>query len=227
MVEGHLAGMNERHSGIGMTSRRTRQRLVERLQDKGIRDLSVLRVISEVPRHIFVDEALASRAYDETALPIGFRQFISQPYIIARMTELLCGGRPLNRVLEVGSGSGYQTAILARLAGEVYSIERIGELFKQLRFRFQELGLRNIRLRHGDGWQGWPEYGPYDGILVAASAGEVPRTLVEQLAPNGRMVIPLGNANGQVLTLITRTAAGYERTALEPVSFVPLLGERA
>jgi protein-L-isoaspartate(D-aspartate) O-methyltransferase len=219
--------MGGSHSGIGMTSQRTRRRLIQRLQDKGIRDLSVLKAISEVPRHIFVDEALASRAYEETALPIGFGQFISQPYIIARMTELLFGGKPLNRVLEVGSGSGYQTAILACLAKEVYSIERVEALFKQLRYRFQELRLRNIRLKHGDGWQGWPEYAPYDGILVAAAAGDVPRALMEQLAPGGRMVIPIGNGDDQLLTLIQRTLEGYEREVLEPVSFVPLLPEQS
>lgn len=219
--------MSGRYSGIGMTSQRTRQRLIQRLQDKGIRDLSVLKVISEVPRHIFVDEALASRAYEETALPIGYGQFISQPYVIARMTEVLLGGRLPRRVLEVGSGSGYQTAILARLAEEVYSVERVQGLFKQLRFRFQELGLRNIRLRHGDGSEGWPEYGPYDGILVAASASDIPQALLRQLGPEGRMVIPVGNSVGQVLRLITRSGSDYAQELLEPVTFVPLLSEQA
>lgn len=218
--------MSDRHIGIGMTSRRTRRRLIQRLQDKGIRDLTVLRAISDVPRHIFVDEALASRAYEETALPIGYGQFISQPYIIARMTELLLAAGPLETVLEVGSGSGYQTAILARLARQVYSIERVEALFKQLRYRFQELGLRNVRIKHGNGWDGWPEYGPYNAILVAASAGEVPQALLRQLAPSGRMVMPLGNGEAQVLTLITRAEDGFEQDFLEPVSFVPLLPER-
>lgn len=227
MVEGYVTAMAGRHSGIGMTSQRTRWRLIQRLQEKGIRDLSVLKVISEVPRHIFVDEALATRAYEDTALPIGYGQFISQPYIIARMTELLFAGKPLKRVLEVGSGSGYQTAILAYLAKEVYSVERIEALYKQLRYRFQELSLRNIRLKHGDGWLGWPEYGPYDGILVAAAASDVPPTLVEQLAPSGRMVIPIGSADKQVLTLISRVGGGFESEVIEPVSFVPLLSEQA
>ena len=210
-----------------MTSQRTRWRLVQRLQEKGIRDLPVLRVISEVPRHIFVDEALASRAYEDTALPIGYGQFISQPYIIARMTELLFAGRVLNRVLEVGSGSGYQTAILAHLAEQVYSIERVEALYKRLRYRFQELSLRNIRLKHGDGWQGWPEYGPYDGILVAAAASDIPQALVEQLVPAGRMVIPIGAGDNQELMLITRVQGGYNKEVLEPVTFVPLLSEQA
>jgi len=218
--------MSGRHIGIGMTSQRTRRRLIQRLQDKGIRDLSVLKAISEVPRHIFVDEALASRAYEETALPIGYGQFISQPYIIARMTQLLLGAGPLDKVLEVGSGSGYQTAILAGLAREVYSIERVEALFKQLRYRFQELALRNIRLRHGNGWDGWPEYGPYNAILVAAAAAEVPQELLRQLAPSGRMIMPLGNDEAQVLTLITRGEEGFEQKFLEPVSFVPLLSEQ-
>ena len=218
--------MNGRHSGIGMTSPRTRRRLIERLQDKGIRDLAALKAISEVPRHIFVDEALATRAYEETALPIGFGQFISQPYIIARMTELLFAGRALARVLEVGSGSGYQTAILASLAKEVYGIERIAGLFQQLRYRFEELGLRNIRLRHGDGAAGWPEYAPYDGILVAAAAPEVPGPLLAQLAPGARLVMPLAmGGDRQVLTVVTRTPSGLQHEALEPVSFVPLLPE--
>lgn len=209
-----------------MTSQRTRRRLIERLQEKGIRDLAVLKAISEIPRHIFVDEALATRAYEETALPIGFGQFISQPYIIARMTELLFSGRTPVRVLEVGSGSGYQTAILASLAKEVYGMERIAGLFRQLRYRFEELGQRNIRLRHGDGTAGWPEYAPFDGILVAAAAPEVPPPLVEQLAVGGRLVMPVAlGRDRQVLTVVTRTSTALEREALEPVSFVPLLPE--
>ena len=218
--------MHRRHHGIGMTSQRTRKRLVRRLQEMGIRNPAVLEAMGKVPRHIFVDEALASHAYDDTALPIGQGQFISQPYIIARMTELLMENAAPRRVLEVGSGSGYQTAVLAHLVPEVYSIERSAALFKQLRFRFQELGLRNIRLKHGDGWQGWPEYAPYDGILVAASASDIPYMLMEQLEINARLIMPLGGGEQQVLTQITRGHDSYEQVSLEPVNFVPLLSER-
>lgn len=216
-----------RHEGIGMTSRRTRARLIDRLRAGGIRDESVLAVMQTVPRHIFVDEALASRAYEDTALPIGYGQTISQPYVVARMTEvLLCRGA-LKRVLEIGTGSGYQAAIMAHLAEEVYTVERIEALLRRARARFRELGLRNIRLRHNDGQQGWPEHAPYDGIIATAAPAEVPAALLEQLAIGGRLVIPVGSGGGQELRLITRTSQGYEQDVLESVSFVPMLtGDR-
>lgn len=212
------------HRGIGMTSERTRERLIQRLRDKGIVDLSVLNAVRATPRHIFVDEALASRAYEDTALPIGHGQTISQPYIVARMTELLVQAGPLDTVLEIGTGSGYQTAILARLVKRIYSVERIAALQKQARRRFQELGLRTIRLRHSDGGMGLPEYGPFDGILVTAAPEGIPLTLVDQLKQGGRMILPIGARHEQVLVRVTRTGSGYDKELLERVVFVPLLG---
>jgi len=216
--------VNLTHRGIGMTSQRTRERLVQRLRDEGIRDDRVLAAIRETPRHIFVDEALASRAYEDTALPIGFAQTISQPYIVARMTEALLEAGPLNDVLEVGTGSGYQTAILSRLVRRVYTLERIESLLNQARDRFRELGLRNIRLKHADGTLGMPEYAPFDGILVTAAPESVPESLVAQLKVGGRMVLPVGGRDDQSLVRVTRTAKGVERKVLERVVFVPLLG---
>jgi protein-L-isoaspartate(D-aspartate) O-methyltransferase len=216
-----------RHDGIGMTSRRTRVRMIERLRADGIRNEAVLDAMLETPRHLFVDEALAHRAYEDTALPIGFGQTISTPYVVARMTEVLLAGGRLDRVLEIGTGSGYQTAILARLVGEVYTIERIDDLLVRARRRFRSLGLRNIRARHGDGKAGWPESAPYDGILAAASPPEIPGAFLEQLAPAGRLVLPVGSGGSQELQLITRTSIGYEQEVLQPVSFVPMLtGDR-
>lgn len=212
------------HRGIGMTSDRTRKRLIKRLREKGIRDSNVLNAMRTIPRHIFVDEALASRAYEDTALPIGRGQTISQPYIVARMTELLLESGPLDTVLEIGTGSGYQTALLSRLVRRVYSVERIESLQRLARLRFQELGLRNIRLHHADGSMGLPEYGPYDGILVTAAPEGIPRALVDQLKPGGRMVLPIGQEQAQILVRVTRTTDGYERELLERVVFVPLLG---
>lgn len=219
--------MKSHHRGIGMTSQRTRERLVGRLREEGIRSAAVLEVMGSVPRHIFVDEALASRAYENIALPIGHGQTISQPYTVARMTEALSEGVKLNKVLEIGTGSGYQTVILAHLAGQVYSVERIDALIKLARQRFMEMGLRNIRLKHADGKLGWPEYAPYDGILVTAAPQEVPEALLEQLAVGGRLVIPVGASGGaQTLLRITRAPEGYQQEILEPVSFVPLLPGR-
>jgi protein-L-isoaspartate(D-aspartate) O-methyltransferase len=216
-----------RHDGIGMTSRRTRVRMIERLRAEGIRDESVLDAMLETPRHMFVDEALATRAYEDTALPIGFGQTISTPAVVARMTEALLSGRRLGRVLEIGTGSGYQTAILARLVDEVYTIERIDELLVRARRRFRSLGLRNIRARHGDGRSGWPESAPYDGILAAASPPEIPVAFLEQLAPGGRLVLPVGAGDAQELQLITRGEQGFEQEVLQPVTFVPMLtGDR-
>ncbi|MCB1831436.1 MAG: protein-L-isoaspartate(D-aspartate) O-methyltransferase [Chromatiaceae bacterium] len=207
-----------------MTSERTRKRLLKRLREKGIQDLNVLNAMRATPRHIFVDEALASRAYEDTALPIGHGQTISQPYIVARMTELLMEAGPLDTVLEIGTGSGYQTAVLSRLVKRIYSVERIEALQRLARKRFQELGLRNIRLHHSDGGMGLPEYGPFDGILVTAAPAGIPRALVDQLKQGGRMVLPIGQEQAQVLVRVTRTAGGYEKELLERVVFVPLLG---
>jgi len=216
-----------RHQGIGMTSQRTRDRLIERLSDKGIRNQHVLDVMRSTPRHIFVDEAMATRAYEDTALPIGLGQTISQPYIVARMTEALLDAGPLEKVLEIGTGSGYQTALLSRLVKRVYSVERIEALQQQARLRFQELGLRNIRLKHSDGNWGWDEYAPYDGIIVTAAPSKVPKPLFDQLKIGGRLVIPVGEQDdSQHLLVVTRTEEGFDSKTLDLVSFVPLLGGR-
>jgi protein-L-isoaspartate(D-aspartate) O-methyltransferase len=211
--------------GIGMTSQRTRDRLIQRLHEEGIGNPDVLKVMQETPRHIFVDEALSSRAYEDTALPIGFGQTLSQPYIVARMTESLLAGGPLQKVLEVGTGSGYQAAILARLVGLVYTVERIKPLLIQAQMRFNHLGITNIRTKCADGFGGWPACGPYQGILVTAAPTEVPKPLLKQLAMGGRMVIPVGVAKAQFLVIVTRTSDGFEMKTLERVSFVPLVGE--
>ncbi len=206
-----------------MTSERTRERLVERLRQKGIRDQNVLRAIRETPRHIFLQEALSSRAYEDTALPIGHGQTISQPYIVARMSEALLEGEPLETVLEVGTGSGYQTAILSQLVHRVYSVERIGALQIEARRCFRELGLRNVRLKHCDGGMGLPEYAPFDGIMVTAAPEGIPLSLVEQLRPGGRMILPVGAGREQVLVRVTKTTTGYRKEMLEQVVFVPML----
>ncbi|MGH8231582.1 MAG: protein-L-isoaspartate(D-aspartate) O-methyltransferase [Steroidobacteraceae bacterium] len=217
--------MNDpRFTGIGMTSARTRDRLVQRLREQGIANPAVLDRIRNLPRHIFVDEALASRAYEDTALPIGFGQTISQPYIVARMTEALLEGGPLGKVLEVGTGCGYQTAMLAPLVGRVYSIERIEALVQRAGARLKELGLRNVRLRHGDGTQGWKSQAPFDGILVAAAPLSIPDTLIEQLALGGRLITPVGAEGSQQLVRLTRREQGIDRRLLGAVAFVPLLG---
>ncbi len=205
-----------------MTSQRTRDRLVMRLREGGIRSDAVLDVIRKTPRHLFVDEALASRAYEDTALPIGYNQTISQPFVVAAMTELVIAGRP-ERVLEVGTGSGYQAAVLAQLVSKVYTVERIEPLVKLARQRFRQLGLRNIRAAHSDGTAGLPDFAPYDAIIVTAATEAIPEALLDQLAPDGRLVIPVGEREGQTLTLVTRTEAGIERATLDPVVFVPLL----
>jgi protein-L-isoaspartate(D-aspartate) O-methyltransferase len=211
-----------KYRGIGMTSQRTRDRLIERLKEEGIVSATVLEVIRSTPRHIFVDEALASRAYDDTALPIGHGQTISQPYVVARMTEALLRDGPLNKVLEIGTGSGYQAAVLAQVAKEVFSVERIAVLMTTARQRFQELRLRNIRVKHADGMIGWPEQAPFDGILATAAPEGVPPALLAQLAVGGRLVIPVGDANTQTLVLVTRTAEGYRDEVLDEVTFVPM-----
>jgi protein-L-isoaspartate(D-aspartate) O-methyltransferase len=205
-----------------MTSQRTRDRLVMRLREGGIRNAAVLDVIRKTPRHLFVDEALASRAYEDTALPIGYNQTISQPLVVAAMTELVIAGRP-ERVLEVGTGSGYQAAVLAQLVAKVYTVERIEPLVTLARQRFRQLGLRNIRAAHSDGTVGLPDFAPYEAIIVTAAAAVIPEALLEQLAPGGRLVIPVGERESQTLTLLTRTETGIDREALDPVVFVPLL----
>jgi protein-L-isoaspartate(D-aspartate) O-methyltransferase len=217
--------MNDpRFAGIGMTSARTRDRLVQRLREQGIVSLAVLDRIRNLPRHIFVDEALASRAYEDTALPIGFGQTISQPYIVARMTEALLEGGALDKVLEVGTGCGYQTAVLAPLVGKVYSIERVAPLQARARERLKELGIRNVRFRHGDGTLGWKTQAPFDGMLVAAAPLIVPEALVAQLRVGGRLIVPVGPEGQQQLLRITRREEGVERRVLGPVAFVPLVG---
>ena len=211
------------HSGIGMTSARTRDRLVQRLREQGIHDLRVLERIRNLPRHIFVDEALASRAYEDTALPIGWGQTISQPYIVARMTQaLLSGGLPA-KVLEVGFGCGYQTAVLAPFAEKIFAVERVEPLVARTRQRLKELQIGNVRLRHGDGMKGWPSQAPFDGIIVAAAPLAVPTALVQQLAVGGRLIVPVGPDGQQQLLRITRREQGLKQEVLEKVAFVPLL----
>ncbi len=216
--------MIQRHAGIGMTSARTRDRLVQRLRDQGIANLAVLDRVRNVPRHIFVDEALGSRAYEDTALPIGFGQTISQPYIVARMTEALLEGGPLDKVLEVGTGCGYQTAILSPLVSKLYTIERIEPLITRAKQRLKELEVRNVRFRHGDGSVGWKAHAPFDGILVAAAPLTVPEGLLKQLKVGGRLIVPVGPEGEQELLRFTRREQRVDREVLGPVAFVPLLG---
>ncbi len=215
--------MRDSFDGIGMTSRRTRERLVERLRSEGIRDPRILEAIRAVPRHIFVDEALASRAYEDTALPIGAGQTISQPFVVARMTEALVAGGVLDRVLEIGAGCGYQTAILTRFAAKVYSVERLETLLNQARERMHALAIHNVRMRHGDGNEGWPEYAPFDGILVAAAPPSIPEALIDQLAEGGRLVIPVGGTGAQDLKLVTKINGEVNEQVLEKVAFVPMV----
>jgi protein-L-isoaspartate(D-aspartate) O-methyltransferase len=207
-----------------MTSPRTRARMVERLREQGIADARVLEAMAAVPRHLFVDEALASRAYEDSALPIGFGQTISQPYIVARMIEVLIDGKSPGKVLEVGTGCGYQAAVLAQLATEVYSVERLKELHERARANLRTLRVKNLRLVHGDGAAGLDKAAPFDAIILAAAAREVPQALLRQLGRGGRMVLPLraAGAEAQRLVLIERSGAGYTETALDPVRFVPL-----
>ena len=209
--------------GIGMTSDATRGRLIERLRERGIRDERVLEAIRQVPRHEFVDEALSSRAYEDTALPIGKGQTISQPYIVARMTEALLNEGHPEKVLEVGTGSGYQAAVLAHLVPRVFSVERIEELLKQARRKFHALGLHNILTRHADGHLGWPGQAPFDGIIVTAAAREVPDELLEQLSDDGVLVAPISSGGLQRLYAWRRSDDGFERTDLGGVVFVPML----
>jgi protein-L-isoaspartate(D-aspartate) O-methyltransferase len=218
--------MNTRLNGIGMTSQRTRARLIERLREQGIKDEAVLAAMFEVPRHLFIDEAMASRAYDDVSLPINFNQTISQPYIVARMIEVLRGpdphNRPLSRVLEIGTGCGYQAAVLAQLAQEVYTVERIQPLYERARKQLRDLKVRNVSVRYADGSAGFPDAAPFDGIIMAAAAPELSLALREQLAVGGRMVLPVG-VQEQRLYLVEREAGGFRETRLETVKFVPLL----
>jgi protein-L-isoaspartate(D-aspartate) O-methyltransferase len=209
-------------AGIGMTSQRTRDRLIQRLSDQGVTNYEVLDVMRTTPRHLFLDEALAHRAYEDAALPIGFQQTLSQPYTVARMTELLLAGGPLNRVLEVGTGSGFQTIVLAQLVDRVYSVERIKPLQEKARERFRMLGARNVHLKHADGGFGWPDKGPFDGIISTAAPEQVPQELIEQLAVGGRLVLPVGDSKEQQLMLITKQEKGVTTTVVEPAFFVPL-----
>jgi protein-L-isoaspartate(D-aspartate) O-methyltransferase len=223
--------MNNSLSGIGMTSQRTRARLIERLREQGIKDEVVLAAMFEVPRHLFVDEALASRAYDDVSLPINFNQTISRPYIVARMIEVLRAAgdgadRPLGRVLEIGTGCGYQAAVLAQVAREVYTVERIKPLYERARKQLNDLKMRNVSVRYADGTAGLPEAGPFDGIIMAAAAPALSSVLREQLAVGGRMVLPVG-LQTQWLYLVERDAGGFRETRLEPVKFVPLLMGKA
>jgi protein-L-isoaspartate(D-aspartate) O-methyltransferase len=216
--------MNTRHPGIGMTSQRTRLRMIERLRDQGIRDETVLGAMAGVPRHIFVDEALASRAYEDMSLPIGFGQTISSPHTVARMTELARGGgQPLLKVLEIGTGCGYQTAILARLAKQVYSMERIGALIRIARRNLREAGVTNMHLRHGDGHVGMPGVAPFDVIVMTAAATHVPEALLDQLNLGGRMILPMTANRDQQLCVIERTDRGYAERRMDRVRFVPML----
>lgn len=209
--------------GIGMTSARTRDRLVQRLHESGIRSSEVLEQIRNVPRHLFVDEALASRAYEDTALPIGLGQTISQPYVVARMTETLLDGLDGGRILEIGTGCGYQTAVLAPLVKEIYTVERIPELLKKTKQRLRQLDIYNVHFRLADGWQGWPKYAPYDGIIVAAAAEELPEKLLDQLETGGHLVIPVGPTGRQELVKVTKYHDRYQQQSIGLVSFVPLV----
>ena len=212
-----------RSPGIGMTSQRTRLRMIARLREQGIRDESVLAVMGELPRHIFVDEALASRAYEDMSLPLGFGQTISSPHTVARMTELARNGRALAKVLEIGTGCGYQTAVLGRLARQVYSMERIAALIRRARRHLREAGVSNVHLRHGDGNAGMPEVAPFDAIVVAAATPRAPQALIEQLNVGGRMILPMAGASEQHLYVIERTDKGVVERRMDPVVFVPLL----
>ena len=216
------AGHN--HQGIGMTSQRTRDRMISRLQQQGIHNEQVLDVMRRVPRHIFVDEALAHRAYEDTALPIGYGQTISQPYIVAQMTQLLLQDGMPSSVLEIGTGCGYQTAILASIFPQVYSVERIEALYQQARQRLAELEFYNVQLRHTDGTAGWPNLSyQFDRIIMTAACTEIPEALVAQLRPGGVMVLPFDDGHDQTMMKITRSSEGLVSECLEKVAFVPLL----
>lgn len=219
--------MHRSIQGIGMTSKRTRARMIARLKEQGISNHDVLAVMSDVPRHLFVDEALESRAYEDTALPIGHNQTISQPYIVAKMTELLLENGVPRKVLEIGTGCGYQTAVLAKLVDQVYTVERIAPLIKKAKDVLWRLDLKTVGFKHSDGGLGWEDNAPFDGILVAAAPTEIPKVLLSQLAVGGVMVIPVGSEGRQVMHRITRLENGFEDECLEPVLFVPFLSGTA
>lgn len=219
-----MALVKSSQTGIGMTSQRTRDRMLNRLREQGIKDEVVLSAIAGIPRHIFVDEALSIRAYEDVSLPIGFGQTISQPYIVARMSELLRNGQPLGKVLEIGTGCGYQTAVLSRISQEVYSVERIRPLVMKARGHLRELKCVNVKLDHADGNMGLSQLAPFDAIMVTAAASHIPQELLNQMTIGGRLVIPVGT-DEQILCLVERLSASeYRQTKLETVKFVPLLG---
>ncbi len=211
--------------GIGMTSQRTRERLINRLCEQGIVNINVLEVMRTMPRHIFLDEALSHRAYEDTSLPIGYKQTLSQPYIVAKMTELILSGNTINKVLEIGTGSGYQCAVLSQLVKKVYSVERIEPLLIQARKRFQDLGIKNIETKFSDGKLGWEEKAPFDAIIATAASDELPQQLLNQLSPNGIIVLPLKTQSGQELRVFSRVknTNETEERFIEPVRFVPML----
>jgi len=215
--------MSQRFSGIGMTSQRTRARMLERLRTQGIKDEMVLAAMNDIPRHIFVDEALSSRAYEDISLPIGFGQTISQPYTVARMIELARAGRDISKALEIGTGCGYQAAVLSRVAKEVYSVERIASLIAKARKNLREIRIPNVKVKYADGAMGLAEFAPYDVIVMAAAATHIPHELLAQLDIGGRLVLPIGT-EVQTLTVVERTAQGFQHVELEQVKFVPLLG---
>lgn len=215
--------MNQRFSGIGMTSQRTRARMLERLRSQGIKDEVVLAAMNDIPRHIFVDEALSSRAYEDISLPIGFGQTISQPHTVARMIELARGGRDIQKALEIGTGCGYQAAVLSRVAKEVCSMERIAPLIAKARKNLREIRIHNVKVKYADGTLGLAEFAPYDAIVMAAAATHIPQELMAQLGIGGRLVMPIGTET-QKLTVVERTAQGFQQIELELVKFVPLLG---
>ena len=206
-----------------MTSRRTRNRMIDRLMEQGISNHSVLNIMRDTPRHLFMDEALSSRAYEDIALPIGYNQTISQPYIVARMTELLVDHGVTGRVLEIGTGCGYQAAVLAQMVDQVYSVERISSLQDKARRLLMDLSIRNIKYLHSDGGWGWSDFAPYEGILVAAAPTEIPKGVVQQMKEGGVMIIPVGPQGNQVLQKVVKTATGYDVEDIEPVSFVPFV----
>ena len=214
---------NESRRGIGMTSERTRKRLIDRLKEQGIKSRIVLDQIKKVPRHIFVDEALSSRAYEDTALPIGHGQTISQPYIVARMTEVLLSNVNGNKILEIGTGCGYQTAVLSPFFKKIYSVERINPLLIKTKRRLRSLGIYNVNYRHDDGWNGWEKYGPYDGIIIAAAAPQVPEKLLQQLGTGGTLIMPFGEKEKQELVIVYRDGDIFDYKRLGAVSFVPLI----
>jgi protein-L-isoaspartate(D-aspartate) O-methyltransferase len=210
--------------GLGMTSQRARDRLIERLKSDGITDRRVLDVFTRLPRHLFIEEALASRAYEDTALPIGLGQTISQPWVVARMTEAVIEHKVPEKVLEIGTGSGYQAAVLAALVKNVYTVERIEELLRNARRRFRKLGIDNIRSKHDDGKLGWPEHAPFDAIMLTAAGDHIDARLLEQLAPDGVLVAPIGPSGSQQLKRFRRNGDEMIEESLGSVSFVPLLG---